>query len=54
MRRDDLGDEGEQFAAVDALVFGHLRPLRSHSKSECEVSSKATTFGPQAPEATDR
>ena len=30
MRRDDLGGKGEQLAPVDALVLGHLRPLRWH------------------------
>jgi hypothetical protein len=30
MRRDDLGGEGEKLAAIDALVFGHARPLQIH------------------------
>ena len=38
MGRDDLGCEGEKLAAVDTLVFGHLRPLRWHSRRQalCE------------------
>ena len=31
MRRDDLGGEGEKLAAIDALVFGHARPLQTAS-----------------------
>ena len=29
MRRDDLGSESEKLASIDALVFGHLRSLRT-------------------------
>ena len=47
MRRDDLGSEGEKLASIDALVFGHARPLQiAAAAAGAESSSKARASRP--------
>ena len=38
MRRDDLGGKGEKLAAVDALVFGHPRPLAGRTREPANAA----------------